>query len=321
MYHARVLRRSNRVSLGIVLGAALLGALLGTSADVEAQRASRRQYDRVIREAVSEFDASRWAEARALFEQAHELFPSARTLRGLGMCAFELREYDHAIRILSEALTDDRRPLSRRQSTQVQDLITRARAFIGRWRVTLEPPEAILTVDDAPAEPNEAGELVLGVGAHTLEATLDGYLVERRRIEVHGGEELEIALIMRPAPAAERLARASTPTEPIAFFVAAGGSLLFEVWSVGWLVDRLSEVDSCASPPDSFVCTNGDALLDQRNAAIGATISAGVVTLGLAAAGAILFLVMASPTAARDSPTEALRCAPGVLSVGCSGRF
>lgn len=315
MYHAPVVRLWTRVALGILLAV----AIVGWSVEAEAQRGSRREYDRLIREAVSEFDASRWEEARALFEQAHELSPSARTLRGLGMCAFELREYDDAIRLLSEALTDERRPLTRRQITQVEDLVARARAFIGHWRVTLEPPEATLTVDDAPAEPNEAGEIVLSLGLHTFEATLAGYQVERRRVEVHGGEDLEIALVLRPIQTVQVVVP-SISTDAIAFLVAAGGSLLFEAWSIGWLVDRSSEVDACASPAEGFVCENAGTLEDQRNAAIGTTVAAGVATLGLAATGVILWLFVGPPSPPRED-AEAVRCGPGILSVGCAGRF
>lgn len=68
-------------------------------------------YRGVVMHAVSEFDAGRSAEARALFLRAHELWPSARTLRTLGMTAFDLRMYPRALEELQGALDDARRPL------------------------------------------------------------------------------------------------------------------------------------------------------------------------------------------------------------------
>ena len=54
----------------------------------------------LIGDAVAEYDAGHFQEARALFRQAHEKSPTARTLRGIGMCSFELRDYVEAARAL-----------------------------------------------------------------------------------------------------------------------------------------------------------------------------------------------------------------------------
>ena len=50
--------------------------------------------------AIVEFEAGRFAEARALFMRAHEIWPSARTFRVLGMTSFELRSYVRALQEL-----------------------------------------------------------------------------------------------------------------------------------------------------------------------------------------------------------------------------
>src|SRR5689334_12069641 len=68
-------------------------------------------YEALIEAALTEFGAGHWEEARALFRQAHASFPNARTLRGMGMASFELRDYPEALGELGAALTDDRRPL------------------------------------------------------------------------------------------------------------------------------------------------------------------------------------------------------------------
>src|SRR6185436_3881290 len=77
------------------------------------------QYRDVVARAVAEFDGGRWAEARSLFLQAHALWPSARTLRTLGMTSFELRNYARALEELETSLRDERRPLPDDQRRQV----------------------------------------------------------------------------------------------------------------------------------------------------------------------------------------------------------
>ena len=58
----------------------------------------------LIGDAVAEYDAGHFQEARALFRQAHDKSPTARTLRGIGMCSFEMRDYVEAARALGASL-------------------------------------------------------------------------------------------------------------------------------------------------------------------------------------------------------------------------
>jgi hypothetical protein len=291
-----------------------------SAAGAEAQG---RAYRRIVREAVGEFDAGNWAEARALFEEAHELAPSARTLRGLGMCAFELREYPEAMRLLRQALDEERRPLTRRQRAQVEELLERAQTFIGRYIVFTEPPGAFLRVDDAPAEPNDYGELELGVGDHTIEASLDGYEPERRRVEVHGGESEELTLTLRELATAEPAAGAGEPDfplGPVAVLLAGAGALVFGGASIGWTLDRVSELGVCEAPPEGLRCTNQDTLVSQRDAAIGSMIGAAITATGLGVAGAIWWWLEGAGEP--GEPTEArARCGPIGPGAGCAGRF
>ena len=54
-----------------------------------AQDKSNPAYSKALASAMAEYELGNWTEARALFEQAHELNPNARTLRAIGLCAFE----------------------------------------------------------------------------------------------------------------------------------------------------------------------------------------------------------------------------------------
>src|SRR5262245_32778468 len=88
------------------------------------------EYRSVVEEALAEFNRGNWEEAAALFERAHRLNPSARTLRGMGLTAYEARRYVDATRHLSEALTETRRPLTPAQREEVTQTLDRARRFI-----------------------------------------------------------------------------------------------------------------------------------------------------------------------------------------------
>src|SRR5437868_2687260 len=102
-----------RVALALSLAAATNQVALAApaAAPVVKEPAESPQYRALLEEAVGEYDARRYEEARALFRRAHDLSPNARTLRGIGMASFELREYVEALRSLEGSLADKRRPL------------------------------------------------------------------------------------------------------------------------------------------------------------------------------------------------------------------
>lgn len=291
-----------------LLAASMLGA-------PSAQAQFPREYRRIILEAVGEFEDGNWAEARALFMRAHELSPNARTLRGIGMCAFEMRDYEDAIRLLQESLDSDVRPLTPRLRQETEDLLHRARSFIGRFVVRLEPPEAQLLIDDAPPEPNEEGQIVLPLGEHTFEASLEGYQTELRRVTVRGGESLEVALTLSPVP--ETTAELTLPDLTIALLIAAGGTFVVDVFAIGWLIDREVELGTCREPPMGFTCGNQGTLVDQRDAALGTFVATTIVMLGLAGAGLLWWLLQPELEGDEDAEEARLSCGP----LGCAGRF
>jgi tetratricopeptide (TPR) repeat protein len=172
------------------------------------------EYRAVADAAIAEFDAGRFAEARALFLRAHELWPSARTLRTLGMTAFELRQYPSALAELQAALDDPRRPLAETERAQVQRLLEQTRAFVGHYRVRVMSAESELSVDGAPFERVADVGLVLAVGEHQLLVRAPGHLELRRSLVVQGREEQELVLSLHPAPSPPQNAGAAADARP-----------------------------------------------------------------------------------------------------------
>jgi len=262
-------------------------------------------YREIIADAVTEFDEGRWPEARALFERAHALFPNARTLRGIGMCAFEMRQYAEAIRHLEWALSEPRRALTEAQREETEALVERARTFVGRFRVTTDPPGAEVRIDGAVPRRGEDGAVMLAVGEHNLVARAPGREDATRALTVTGGEDAVVTLSLGRAGV-------GAPSDAsIALFIAAGGLLLIEPFTMGWWVDRESEVESCRAPPMGTACVNAPTLGEQRDAAAASSIIVGVVALGVAATGLLLWLL--GPDA-----SDSVACGPSRFGVGCA---
>jgi hypothetical protein len=184
-----------------------------TSQATNATESNPPGYDKAIENALREFDLENYAEARSGFREAHRLFPNARTFRALGMAEFELKNYPAALEYLEQALTCAERPLNASQRADTEQLLTRARGYVGRYQLSLRPPSATLLVDGNAPTLRAGNLLVLPVGEHSLEADADGHRPLRRSLQVVGGEEESLDLVLLPTPvaAAPEEHRSDTP--------------------------------------------------------------------------------------------------------------
>ncbi|HEX2678032.1 MAG TPA: tetratricopeptide repeat protein [Polyangiales bacterium] len=173
------------------------------------------EYQALIDRAVAEYGAHDFPEARALFAQAHEMFPNARTLRGLGMTEFELRNYAESIARLEQALASQVRPLEGTLRAQTEELLARARGFVTRYEIELKPPVqgATFVVDGVPVQLADGHVLTLGVGEHTLLVQAPSYREEKRALSVNGGTQLSLVIELQPQ-AAPALATSAQPLQP-----------------------------------------------------------------------------------------------------------
>jgi hypothetical protein len=167
----------------------------------------------LIHQALEEYGARNFAEARALFLQAHATYPTARTLRGLGMAEFELRNYTDSAQNLAAALESARKPLTGELRLQTEALLSRARSFIAYIDVQTSPPALAdaqglrLQVDGEPVEWKPGRPIVTGIGEHVLVLHVPGFEEERRTFSVKGAEQTELRFQLRP----QELATAREP--------------------------------------------------------------------------------------------------------------
>jgi hypothetical protein len=318
----------------------------------DADNDGSESYRKAVDEAVREFAAGRFEEARALFKRAHEISPNARTLRGLGMTAFELRFYVLATRELTAALVDKRKPLGGNLRAQAQALLERARSFTGTIRLEVQPAKATVLIDGRPIERESDGSILLDPGTHVVAATAEGFKSTNLRVVVESSTDQTVRVAMESlavtkaaiAPIdAERLAAQSpddgkdTPTPapkaapaeqpsslaPYAYATLIGAGVFGAGAAIFWLVGDSQYGDleelCAASCTDRQVEDSGVESSDLLTN----------VFLGLGAASAvasvILFAVDASSESARagdrhqaraaKSPALQLQLAPNAASL------
>jgi hypothetical protein len=170
------------------------------------------RYQELVDRALAESAAGRWEEARATFREAHALFPNARTLRGIGVVAFELRDYVDAVRHLRQALAESRRALTDAQRTEADGLLQRSLALVARYDTSELPADAAIAVDGHTTT-RDGQELLVAVGERTVQVRA-GTRVGEARLRVRGGE-------MEPLPVVLEEPRTTTAAPPESIAVNA----------------------------------------------------------------------------------------------------
>lgn len=148
------------------------------------------RYQTAIDRALQEFSSGHYEEARAFFRQAHREIPNPRTLRGIAMASYELRDYLEAYRSLKAALEfgPSDRDLTPEHRAAAMQLLDRTRALIGV--VGGVPEGAAVRLDGAEHRVEPDGTVLLPLGAHTLAVELPDGRRGEQRFEVAGGEDL-----------------------------------------------------------------------------------------------------------------------------------
>jgi hypothetical protein len=310
--------------------ATLVAALLAVSFDASAAPGSPRDapsadtqaYRSLINDAVAEYDAKHFAEARALFRRAHELEPSARTWRGIGMAAFELRDYVKSLRALEASLVDSRLPLNNSERDQVQALADQARVFVGRFVIRLSPKDAVLKVDQTPTELDDGDILLLEFGHHVLTALAPDRRSEKREINVVGGERREISINLPPLPRPDvdltgHAPGAAESSGPAWWFGGAGVLAAGAIGGVLWWRYQSSQLDGCDDAlAHGSVCRNRSGLVLRNELAL-------ATAIGSAAGGFALGTIATLKWTERDKKTGnpvarvAVACVPAPARVGC----
>jgi hypothetical protein len=310
-----------------------------TTAQPSAHDTGAAEYDAVVQKALVEFNLGHWSEAKAYFMRAHQLRPSARTLRSLGLASYELRLYVAALMYLRQALASQERPLTEEMRGQAKTQIDEARSFITYEKPMLEPPNATLRVDGQAAVFDDDGALMLDPGQHEIVVAAQGFEQQSRIVTANGGERGELSvklLARRPAAVVASVPHAEVPQEKpdspsfwsslttprVIALGLAGGSVValgvgvtFSVLAANANSDSKSDCSGNECNQKGFATRN--TALHRADAATVSFVAAGV----LLGAGAVLYFAMPalerSPTAIRVSPSVG----PGFGALSLAGVF
>lgn len=163
-------------------------------------------YDAQIKRALAAYQKEQWASALRDFQLAHALLPTARTLRTIGMCYFNLGDFPHAVISLERALSMKERPLSAKQARQTSSLIDQAMGELTQVSVQIDGPFDTFLIDDADPQRAQSGRLLVAPGIHLLRVEGPNVQPVRHGFTGNPGQELSINLALTSVAATDQKA-------------------------------------------------------------------------------------------------------------------
>ncbi|HZO12959.1 MAG TPA: PEGA domain-containing protein [Polyangiaceae bacterium] len=268
--------RRSLLLLAMALTSAQASAQDPVQPEEPAEDPETKRYRELIRDAIAEYDAGRYEESLAMFEQAYALKPTPRVLRGMAKAQFELRRYALSMTTIDRALGTQDDPLTDEMRDELAKLRERALRYVGKVAVRVSPKNAEVLLDGRPLALAERSGIVVDVGKHVVEAQARNYQDARRSVEVRGGggtTTLAIDLVPLPAPRTQLVVqKPADEPDRVPVYVTAGVALLGiggVVASAIWFADRDAATDTCTEAALAGAqCENADSIATQRDASI-----------------------------------------------------
>ncbi len=225
------------------------GSPSATVSDVQVAEAQA-----LFRRAVELGDADRWSEALELFRRSLAAVARPSTRFNVGFALFQLGRYREAIEIFDVYLGETEGEASELRTEAVRRR-GEAVAALATLSLSLDPPEATLRVDGAPAEGSGATRVLsLDPGRHLLLASAPGRVESQREISLLAAEHAEasiaLALVAPIDTGATDEASTGLESDPI-FWIVLGSAVLAVGIGVGVGVGVATSQGTTAPYPGS----------------------------------------------------------------------
>ena len=208
----------------------------------------------LFRRAVELGDDDRWSEALELFRRSLAAVARPSTRFNVGFALFQLGRYREAIEIFDVYLAETEGETSDLRAEAVRRR-GEAVASLASLALTLDPPEATLRIDGAPAEGSGATRaLSLDPGRHLLLASAPGRVEAQREISLLAAEHAEASIslaLVAPIDTGETGETSSGLESDPVFWIVLGSAVLAVGIGVGVGVGVATSQGTTAPYPGS----------------------------------------------------------------------
>lgn len=165
-------------------------------ADEDAEEQARRHFDR----GVELVDQGSFEQAAAEFTRAYELSPSADALWKLAQTYVALDRPLEALEALEQYDRDGGAALEAERRAELDQLLSRLGARVGRLTIVVQPDGALVRVDGEPlGSAPLAADVRLRAGEHQISASHADFKERTSKVMVLGGERVSVELLLEPA--------------------------------------------------------------------------------------------------------------------------
>lgn len=149
-------------------------------------------------------DEQRWSEALEYFRRSRSILERGSSAYNMAVALFRLGRYQEAVRAFDDYLGLTTLEEDGDRYLEAQRYLREMRANLGRLKLTVEPPGALVDVDGAPIPGSgEERELLLDPGSRNITISLDGYQTRRLSLPVLEGQVHERSIVLEALPAGD----------------------------------------------------------------------------------------------------------------------
>jgi hypothetical protein len=197
------------------LGPAPLQAQVPPAQTAADDEASKAQAKAEFEKGVAAYDAGHYEDALASFQEAFRIRPHPLVRVNIANCYDKLGRPLEALFHFQQFIDAD--VGSAEQRKEVQSAVERLRKQVGQVVLRVAPDGATVTIDGGEQRRSPIVDaLSLTAGSHQIEVRLEGYQTLTRTIEVKGGTQSELNLVLSRGSEAAPPVATVIPTEPIA---------------------------------------------------------------------------------------------------------
>lgn len=304
-----------------LLPALFAGALLA-SAPARAEDAAEREGRALFAKANQRIQSGDYAGALALFQSAYARYPNVKILLNIGTMLRELGRNAEAVDAYETYIRDPGADSAKK--AEVEKLLKALDLRVAKLRVEVDDPRTTVVVDGKTAsmrEPNGAITMRLEPGPHTVVASGGDRPPQTRNVDAIAGKELMVSF---------RAARAEPPAPPpdtgpsgkrvggfVTLSIGAAGLLAGGATGIIAILDHNAAASGC---PSHHGCSQ-DVLDHASRGKTLSTVSTALLSVGAAAAGVGLYLVITSGKPAASAPAVGVAAAPGGGQFAVRGGF
>lgn len=198
--------------VSVMLSSASLMAIEGRAVSASNAKA---EADAHFQKGVAAWKDRRFWEAAEEFEEAYRLSPAFQVLYNIGRANVALGHSAEALDAFQKYLDAGGSAISPERRREIEAELEKQRARVGGITVRTEPEGAEVRLDGKLVGKTPFdGPLRVTMGAHTIEAQIDGRLPQNRDLNVDGGAEMQIDLKLELVPTAQAPSRGVPPEMP-----------------------------------------------------------------------------------------------------------